>query len=355
MKLGLPPPTATVSAGRHVPADQASYACLIPGDTLDGRFLIDHTLSIGGMATIFKAVDLQNRNQTVAVKVPHAAFTSGFGSSSRFQREAEMGSRLNHPSILKFVPVGPTQRASYLVTELVNGHTLAHRLSTGGMLAEKEALDIARRICEALQYLHEHQVVHYDLKPGNVMLCADGSIRLLDFGLAQPARTRRFGLFASSPAMGTPDYMAPEQILRKQGRPCADIYSVGVILFEMLTGSVPFPGDDPFVIGSVRLTGDPPPPRKLNPSLSPQAEEIVLRALQRDPARRYSTAAAMKADLEAPDQVRVTGLCDRLKPSMPWKRARRILGWVLVWCVAPVASQLLLYVWLWHHFAKPHR
>ena len=350
MKLGQLVAASPASRSRNVSADQASYVKLAAGDTLDGRFLLGEVISHGGMAEVFKAEDLQNPGQPVAVKVPHEMYASGNGAWSRFQREEEFGCKLNHPYLLRFVPVAGKTRGAYIVTEYLRGQTLQERLATGTPLTEAEALQIAGRICEAVGYMHEHHVVHYDLKPANVMLCEDGSIRLIDFGLAQPVETQRFGLRSTPPAMGTMEYVSPEQIRRKPGRTSADIYALGGILYKMLTGTVPFSGDDPFVIGSVRLTGDPVAPRKLNPNISPQAEEIVLRALQRDPARRYRTAAAMKADLDAPERTRVTGLCDSLQESTRWRRFLLRARWLAIICVLPVVIQVLLFLWLWHHY-----
>ena len=354
MKLGLPVVPSPVAHSRNVPADQASCTELRPGDTLDSRFLLTAEINHGGMATVFKAEDLQNQRQLVAVKVPHALFASGLGAWSRFEREAEIGAKLDHPSILKFIPVPGVGRGAYFVTEYLHGHTLAERLTRNGPLPEQEALAIARRIAAALKYLHEQGVIHADLKPGNVMLCADGSTRLIDFGMVQPVETGRFHLRAATPAMGTSDYIAPEQLQHKRGRPSADIYSFGAMLYEMLTGSAPFPGDDPFVIGSKRLTGDPRAPRQLNPAISPQVEEIILRAMQRDPARRYPTAAAMQADLTAPDQVQVTGLCDRLEESTCGKRVWLRARYIALTCVAPLLVLVLLFLLLWHYLAKGH-
>src|ERR1017187_2764247 len=268
MKLGQPVAASPASRSRNVPADQASYVTLAPGDTLDGRFLLGEVISHGGMAEVFKAEDLQHPGQPVAVKVPHEKYASGNGAWSRFQREEEFGCRLNHPYLLRFVPVAGKNRGAYIVTEYLRGQTLQERLATSVPMTEAEALQIAGRICEAVGYMHEQHVVHYDLKPANVMLCEDGSIRLIDFGLAQPVETQRFGLRMTPPAMGTMEYVSPEQIRRKPGRTSADIYALGGILYRMLTGTVPFSGDDPFVIGSVRLTGDPVAPRKLNPDRS---------------------------------------------------------------------------------------
>ena len=353
MKLGLPVQPSPVAHSRNVPADQASTAELRPGDTFDGRFLLIDELNHGGMATVFKAEDLQNQHAFVAIKVPHAIFASGVGAWSRFERESEIGCQLDHPAILKFIPVANVGRGTYIVTEYLSGQTLAERLRTGP-LSEPEALALASRISAALQYLHAHGVVHSDLKPGNIMLCSAGSIRVIDFGMAQPVETGRFHLHATTPAMGTSDYIAPEQLQHKHGCPSADLYSFGAMVYEMLTGSTPFPGDDPFVIGSRRLLGDPVAPRKLNPKISPQAEEIILRAMQRDPARRYPTAAAMQADLEAPDQVQVTGLCDRLEESTTGKRVWSFVRYIVWTCLVPLLTLVLLFLWLWHHYAKSH-
>ena len=350
MKLGLPLAPETAAGHRDVPADQASYVTLHPGDILDGRFRLVETINQGGMATVFKAEDLHRDHQLVAVKVPLMKYASGVGTWSRQEREEEMGLRLDHPYVLKFVPVDGHRR-HYIVTEYLTGHALAEDLKKLGRLAEAEAISIARRICEALQHLHEEGVVHYDMKPANIVLCTDGSIRLIDFGLAQPVETSRFHLHGSAPPMGTVAYVSPEQIQRKRGRPSADIYSLGGMLYEMVTGSPPFPGDDPYLIGSQRLTGDPVAPRTLNPELSPQVEEIILRALQRDPARRYPSAAAMVADLAAPERVVVTGLSGRLQPSTRWRRNWRRVRWFSICFLLPIAIQLLFYVLIWRRYS----
>jgi len=325
-----------------------------PGDILDDRFLLTEVISEGGMATVFKAQDLPNENQAVAVKVPHLGIESNPASYARFQREERIGCRLNHPFVLKFVPLNGSRSRPYIVTEYLRGCTLSHLLSRISPLPEKDALKFGSLICEALQYMHGQGVVHRDLKPSNVMFCLDGTIRIMDFGISQANEGRRMTFVGFTPAMGTPDYIAPEQIKGRRGDQRTDIYSLGAMLYEMLTGTTPFDGDDPFIIMNTRTSGDPTAPRTVNPQLSPQAEEIVLRALQRDPSRRYPTAAAMKADLDAPDKVRVTGLCNSLQESTRWRRFLLLARWISITCILPLAVQVLLFLWLWHHYAKKH-
>jgi serine/threonine-protein kinase len=269
------------------------------------------------MAMIFKAQDLHEHNADVALKVPHMEYESDPGFFTRFRREEEIGLTLNHPYVLKFIAVHGQKSRPYLVTEYLRGCTLAHLLKAMRPLPEKDALKIASLLCEALQYLHDHGVVHRDLKPHNVMVGCDGSIRLLDFGLAKSNELRQvtFGCWTS--AMGTPDYMAPEQVKGKRGDPRTDIYSLGAILYEMATGSVPFEGANPFIIMNSRISGDPIAPRKRNPDVSPQVEEIILHAMARNPQDRYASALEMKADLDNPSAVQVTGRADRLvMPSL---------------------------------------
>ena len=322
------------------------------GQVLDARFLLVEQIGRGGMSTIFRAEDLREHRRAVAVKVPLPVFASGIGSWSIFQREEEIGRQLDHPFVLKFLALdGPARQRSYVATELVAGRTLYDRLRDGQPLSEREALRIAGQICDAVDHLHGRGFVHYDLKPGNVMLCPDGSIRLIDFGLAHGVVTGRFSFGGPAPAIGSAEYVAPEQIRRRRGRTSADVYAIGAILYTMLTGRAPFPDDDPFVVASARILGDPPAPRQLNPCVSRQAEEIALRALRRHPAQRYPSAAAMKAELDDPSRVVVTGLCDRLQPVTSGRRARRIARQILLVGVVPVATQAALFLLLWHHFA----
>src|SRR5215831_6959995 len=197
----------------HEPVD-ARGAPFHPGDVLDGRFLITEVLSRSGMATIFKAEDQRNGKQVVAVKVPHLEYESDPNFFSRFQREERIGLELKHPFLLRFIPVEEKSRP-YLVTEYLKGCTLEHLLKAMRPLPQKDAVKITSLICEALQYMHEHGVIHRDLKPQNVMICCDGTIRIMDFGLARDAMSRRITHLGNASSMGTPDYMAPEQVKGK--------------------------------------------------------------------------------------------------------------------------------------------
>jgi serine/threonine-protein kinase len=169
---------------------------------------------------------------------------------------------------------------------------------------------------------------------------------LLDFGLAKSSEFRRvtFGCWTS--AMGTPDYMAPEQVQGKRGDARTDIYSLGAMLYEMLTGATPFDGDNSLAAMNARVLGDPEPLRKLNPSLSPQAEEIVLHAMERNPAGRYSSVAAMQAELDNLNQVKVTGRCDHLQEVAPWKRKLRQHAGIVLALTVPVVVPIVVCVWL---------
>jgi serine/threonine protein phosphatase PrpC len=326
---------------REVPQSSRNYEVQI-GQILDERFQIIEIINRSGMATIFKALDL-NTGQAVAIKVPLMQFESDPGFFDRFEREELIGRTFNHPGILHVTSVENKSRP-YMVMEYLEGETLRQRLNAGRMdLAE--GLRIAVKICDALDYMHSCKVVHRDLKPENVMLCRDGSIRIMDFGIAKVAGLRRLTFSGFSPSMGTPDYMAPEQVKGKRGDERTDIYSLGAILYEMTTGSAPFEGTSPYLIMNARLTGDPMAPCRRNPDISPQLEEIILHAMEREPGKRYPRAAVMKAELEAPERVKLTGRRDRLQSSSPWKarwHTVRIALWTVL--ITLVAFGLILFL-----------
>ncbi|HET6248194.1 MAG TPA: protein kinase [Tepidisphaeraceae bacterium] len=288
------------------------------GQLLDERFQVTDLIARSGMASIFKANDLKTQ-RTVALKVPFMRFESDPGFFSRFKREEQIGKTLNHPYILRFEDTPENQSRPYIVMEFLEGQTLGHLMRSVRPMPTNDALRIASRICEALHYMHEHEVVHRDLKPENIMVCNDGTIRVMDFGIAKYEGMRRLTFGGFTPAMGTPDYMAPEQVKGKRGDPRTDIFSLGAILYEMLTGSVPYEGANPFLIMNARLSGDPVAPRQRNAELTPQVEEIILHAMARNPAERYQTALEMKHDLDNPEKVEVTGRAARLEAPAAWK------------------------------------
>ena len=318
------------------------------GQVLDGRFRITDVISRSGMASIFKAVD-QTNGSVVALKVPFMQFESDPGFYQRFQREQAIGKALQHPYILRMFDDDSFQKSRpYIVMEYLDGQTLGHLMHQIRPMPEADGLRIASRVCEALHYMHEHDVVHRDLKPDNIMICNDGSIRIMDFGIAKFEGQRRLTFGGFTPAMGTPDYMAPEQVKGRRGDARTDIYSLGAILYEMLTGSIPFEGPNPFIIMNSRLSGDPIAPRQRNEKISPQAEEIILHAMARNPQDRYPTALAMKQDLDHPEAVQVTGRANRLVVPNPISGNLRRYRLVAISILVPII--IFAVAWVMTHY-----
>jgi serine/threonine protein phosphatase PrpC len=315
------------------PKPKATGSDVNVGTLLDDRFEITDVIAKSGMASLFKAND-RKTGQAVALKIPHLQIESDPAGFERFRREEEIGLRLNHPYILKIIPVEKKSRP-YIAMEYLEGQTLNDLLTRVRPLPEPDAARIASRICEALEYLHKNEVVHRDLKPQNIMLCNDGTIRIMDFGIAKSLASRRLTFVGFTPTMGTPDYMAPEQVKGSRGDHRTDIYSLGAILYEMTTGEVPFGGDSPYVIMNSRVTGDPVAPRKVNPKLTPVIEEITLHAMERDPKRRYQSAEEMKRELDDYEVVQLTRRFEHLRSPQVWKSHFRmvpmIIGFVLLW------------------------
>jgi serine/threonine protein kinase len=322
-----------------------------PNETLDGRLQIEGVISRSGMASIYKAKDLMT-GQAVAVKVPHQQFESDPASFARFQREAEIGKKLNHPKILRLLDVGEHSRP-YIVMEYLEGKTLDQVMNKIRPLPISDAVQIARQVCGALVYMREHKIVHRDLKPQNIMICNDGSLRIMDFGIAKSTEMRRITFAGFSPAMGTPDYMAPEQVQGKRGDERTDIYSLGAMLYEMATGSVPFEGDNPFIVMNSRITGDPIAPRKLNREIPKEIEEIILHAMEREPHRRYASAAAMKVELDNPDAVKLTGRHQHLQSVQGWKTRWQGSKLIILSALLPVLVFLIGFILVRCHGA-PH-
>lgn len=285
------------------------------GDALD-HYRLEEEVARGGMATIFRATDLHD-GRTVAIKVPHPEVECDPAQFSRFQREAEIGRTLDHPAIPRVLPAAKSRRV-YFAMEWLEGTPLRMLASRQNRLDTARAIRIAVAVCEALEYIHSRGIVHRDLKPENIIVTADDRIKLIDFGIAWKRGGARLTFGKFSERMGTPDYIAPEQVKGKRGDARTDIYSLGAILYEMLTGETPFDGPTPLVILNNRLRRDPIPPKKHNPALSLELEQVVLRALEREPAHRYSRAKALQADLLAPPPIVMGERAVRTSPQKRW-------------------------------------
>ncbi len=307
------------------------------GDKLD-HYLVGDVVARSGTVSVFRGIDLDT-NRQVAIKIPHPEMDSDPTFFNRFRREEEIGKSLDHPDIMKvFAEDGRTQ--IYMVMEWFEGVTLRRLLDGEGKLPQDRAVRIARRICEVLDYIQNHGVVHRDLKPENVMVDAVDHIKLIGFGVAAQVGARRITFTSLSQVVGMSEYVSPEELKGKRGDARSDIYSLGVMLYEMLTGRTPFPGVDPFE----RILRHPIPPREIDPSISPQLQEVTYRALEREPKNRYANARDFARDLEHLDRV---GVADRSE-LREWReqrtaRLRKVLAYVTLALVPIVVFSLLLY------------
>ncbi|HBT46969.1 MAG TPA: Stk1 family PASTA domain-containing Ser/Thr kinase [Peptococcaceae bacterium] len=266
------------------------------GKILDGRYEIKEALGGGGMALVYRGQD-RLLNRSVTIKILREQFASDHNFVARFQQEAQAVARLSHPNVVSIYDVGQEEGLHYLVMEYVEGNSLKEVIDGKAPLPFREAVDIAVQICEALEHAHENGVIHRDIKPHNILITKQGRVKVTDFGIAQAVSEATMPYTGT--LMGSVHYLAPEQARGEATGITADLYSLGVVLYEMLTGQVPFNGDTPLAVVLKHLQEEPRPPQELNPDLPPALERIILRCLSKDPARRYPSAASLRADLQA--------------------------------------------------------
>jgi serine/threonine protein kinase len=270
--------------------------------TLGGRYRMESPLGQGGMAQVFKGTDTV-LGRPVAIKILAPQYAKDPSFVERFRREAQSAARLNHPNVVGVYDTGSDDGTHYIVMEYIEGRTLADFLSNGGRLLPERAVELASSVCVALSEAHKAGIVHRDIKPGNVMVTRGGEVKVMDFGIARAATAET--VTATATVLGTASYLSPEQA---QGKPVdarSDIYSLGVVLYEMLTGRVPFGGDSAVAVAYKHVQEPPEPPSRLNPDVSPSLEAVVMRALAKNPDNRYQTAEEFCADL------------DRIRRGMP--------------------------------------
>jgi eukaryotic-like serine/threonine-protein kinase len=321
------------------------YDSLEAGTQIDS-YRIEAPVARSGMASIFRAIDTRD-GRVVALKIPHPDMEADPILFDRFQREAGIGEKLDHPKVMH-VYGGEERSRIYMVMEWCEGRLLRKVLDEG-RISHERALRIAMGVLDALDYIHMHGVVHRDLKPENIMVDENDNIKLIDFGIASDAAARRLTYVNFTATLGTPNYISPEQVKGKRGDGRSDLYSIGVILYEMLTGKLPFPAPSPMAAMNDRLLNHPIPPRVADPTISPQLQEVLYRALERDPKNRYATAHEFAHDLEHLDQV---GVEDRPEITDWEKRKSHLSRKILYYtglALIPVVILLVMVLVAHHH------
>src|ERR1022692_3318926 len=309
-------------------------------------YRIEAPVARSGMASIYRATDLRD-NRVVALKIPHPDLEADPILFDRFKRESGIGEKLNHPKVMR-VFADEKRSRMYMVMEWCEGRLLRNILDEG-KFPQDRAIRIAIGILEALDYIHTNGVVHRDLKPENIMVDEEDKIKLIDFGIASDSAARRLTYANFTATLGTPNYISPEQVKGKRGDGRSDIYSMGVILYEMLSGRLPFSGPSPMAAMNDRLLNHPVPPSVADPSISPQLQEVLYRALERDPRNRYATAHEFVHDLQHLDQV---GVEDR-DELRNWQRRKSHLSRKILYygalAMIPVVILLLMVLISHHH------
>jgi eukaryotic-like serine/threonine-protein kinase len=259
------------------------------------RYELNHLIARGGMAEVYRAHD-RLLDRPVALKVLFSELSIDRSFVERFRREAQAAANLSHPNIVPVFDWGEDTGTYFIVMEFIDGRPLSSILKSSGPLSAERTADIGSHVAAALGYAHKHKVIHRDVKPGNVLITDEGQVKVTDFGIARALNTEE-SLTQTGAVMGTATYFSPEQAEGIGVDTRSDIYSLGVVLFEMVTGRPPFMGDTPVSVASKHVRDHPPAPRELNPSIPPTFEAIILKSMAKDPAHRYQTAEELRADL----------------------------------------------------------
>jgi beta-lactam-binding protein with PASTA domain/predicted Ser/Thr protein kinase len=288
-------------------------------DLVDGRYRVESRIGSGGMADVYCARDEQ-LGRKVALKVLHRRFAEDEEFVERFRREASSAAGLQHPNVVQVFDRGSWDGTYYIAMEFLPGRSLKQIIREEGPLDPVRAVDIAIGILRAARFAHKRGIVHRDIKPHNVIVDPEGRVKVTDFGIARAGAS---DMTETGAIMGTAAYLSPEQAQGHAVAATSDLYSIGIVLYEMLTGRVPFEADSAVTIALKQVSEDPVPPRAINPAVSPELEDVVLQAMQKDPARRFPDADSFIAALEEvrdlparPDEAQRTGQITGVYPAI---------------------------------------
>ncbi|HEU4354422.1 MAG TPA: protein kinase, partial [Actinomycetota bacterium] len=325
---------------------------------LAGRYRVERELGRGGMAKVYEGTDTVLGRQ-VAIKLLAPQFADDESFVQRFRREAQAAARLSNPNVVSVFDTGTDGGVHFIVMEYVEGRTLEDYLSGGGRIMPDRAIEIAEDVCGALSAAHAQGVIHRDIKPGNIMLTPAGQVKVADFGIARITTTAET-VAQTAAVLGTASYLSPEQA---QGQPVdgrSDIYSLGCVLYEMVSGRAPFLGDSPVAVASKHVLEQPALPSRLNQDVTPDLDAVISRALAKNPANRYQSAEEFRADLDrvrrgmpvettpllAPPPAATQVMAPAGTQVMPPTEPERSRWWIPVLVIGLIVAAIALLLWL---------